>query len=103
VDDAFKPDSGITLDQLVEQADQLLMTVIKVLEGDQEAEIVRLLLRLRNELSHQNLEQGLSGTAEAARSEVINLVNNFFYEKLTAIPTIKTYMDGISSIGTVTQ
>jgi len=103
MDDAFKPDSGITMDQLVEQADQLLMTVIKVLEGDQEAEIVRLLLRLRNELSHQNLEQGLSGAAEAARSEVINLVNNFFYEKLSAIPTIKAYMDGISSPGTVPQ
>jgi hypothetical protein len=101
MDDAFTPGSGITLDQLVEQADQLVMSVIKVLEGDQEAEIVRLLLRLRNELSHQNLEQGLSGAAEAARSEVINLVNNFFYSKLSAIPTIKAYMDGISSTGTV--
>jgi hypothetical protein len=50
-------------------------------------------------LSHQNLEEGLSGTAEAARSEVINLVNNFFYDKLSAIPTIKAYMDGISGTG----
>jgi hypothetical protein len=103
MDDAFKPDSGITMDQLIEQADQLIMAVIKVLEGDQESEIVRLLLRLRNELIHQNLEQGLSGAAEAARSEVINLVNNFFFEKLSAIPTIKAYMDGISSPGTVPQ
>jgi hypothetical protein len=103
MDDAFKPDSGITMDQLIEQADQLIMAVIKVLEGDQETEIVRLLLRLRNELINQNLEQGLSGAAEAARSEVINLVNNFFFEKLTAIPTIKAYMDGISSPGTVPQ
>jgi len=103
MDDAFKPESGITMDQLIEQADQLIMAVIKVLEGDQEAEIVRLLLRLRNELIHQNLEQGLSGAAEAARSEVINLVNNFFFEKLSAIPTIKAYMDGISSPGTVPQ
>ena len=103
MDDAFKPDSGITMEQLIEQADQLILSVIKVLEGDQEAEIVRLLLRLRNELSHQNLEQGLSGSAEAARSEVINLVNNFFYEKLTAIPTIKAYMDGISNPGAVPQ
>jgi hypothetical protein len=99
MDDAFKPESGITMDQLIEQADQLILAVIKVLEGDQEAEIVRLLLRLRNALSHQNLEEGLSGTAEAARSEVINLVNNFFYDKLSAIPTIKDYMDGISGTG----
>ncbi len=73
--------------------------MIKVLEGDQESEIVRFLLRLRNALSHERLEQGLSGAAEAARAEVINLVNNFFYEKLTAIPTIKDYMDGISGTG----
>jgi hypothetical protein len=103
MDDAFNPDSGITMEQLIEQADQLILAVIKVLEGDQEAEIVRLLLRLRNELSHQNLEQGLSGAAEAARSEVINLVNNFFFEKLTAIPTIKAYMDGMSNTGTIPQ
>jgi hypothetical protein len=99
MDDADNPGSGITMDQLVEQADQLILAVIKVLEGDQEAEIVRLLLRLRNALSNQEHEQVLSVAAEAARSEVINLVNNFFYEKLTAIPTIKAYMDGVSSTG----
>jgi hypothetical protein len=103
MDDAFKPESGITIDQLVEQADQLLLTVIKVLEGDQETEIVRLLLRLRNALSQQNLEDGLSVAAEAARSEVINLVNNFFYDKLNAIPTIKIYMEGISGTGQSSQ
>jgi len=99
MDDAFKPDSGITMEQLVEQADQLILSVVRVLEGDQETEIVRLLLRLRDALSHQESGQGLSGPAEAARSEVINLVNNFFYDKLTAVPTIKAYMDGLTSKG----
>jgi hypothetical protein len=99
IDDAFQPESGITMEQLIAQADSLIMAVIRVLEGDQEAEIVRLLLRLRNTLSHEKLDQGLSGPAEAARAEVINLVNNFFYEKLTAVPTIKDYMDSIASGG----
>jgi hypothetical protein len=103
IDDAFIPGSGISLDQLLAQADQLILAVIRVLEGDQEAEIVRLLLRLRDALSRQESGHGLSGPAEAARAEVINLVNNFFYEKLTAIPTIKAYMDGISNAGTVQQ
>ena len=31
---------------------------------------------------------------------MINLVNNFFYEKLIAVPTIKSYMDDISGSGT---
>ena len=97
IDDAFKPEPGITIDQLLAQADQLILSVIRVLEGDQEAEIVRLLLRLRDALSRQESGQTLSGPAEAARAEVINLVNNFFYEKLTAVPTIKAYMDGIQA------
>jgi hypothetical protein len=99
IDDAFKPGSGITIDQTITQADQLILSVIRVLEGDQEAEIVRLLLRLRDALSRQESGQSLSGPAEAARAEVINLVNNFFYEKLTAVPTIKAYMDGIQTAG----
>ena len=99
MDDAFKPGSGITLDQLVEQADQLILSVIRVLEGDQEAEIVRLLLRLRDALNRQDSGLGLSVTAEAARAEVINLVNNFFYDKMTGIPTIKAYIDGVQGVG----
>ena len=99
IDDAFQPDTEITLDQLLAQADQLILSVIKVLEGDQETEIVRLLLRLRDALSRQTAGQSLSGSAEAARAEVINLVNNFFYDKLTAMPTIKAYMDDLQATG----
>jgi hypothetical protein len=33
--------------------------------------------------------------AEAARAEVINLVNNFFYEKLVALPAIEEYMEEV--------
>jgi hypothetical protein len=97
IDDAFKPGGSIALDQLLVQADQLIIDVIKVLEGDQEAEIVRLLLRLRDALSRQEPGKALSGPAEAARAEVINLVNNFFYEKLSAVPSIKEYMDGLQT------
>ncbi len=99
IDDACKPGAEITTVQLLEQADQLILAVVRVLEGDQEAEIVRLLLRLRDALSRQQSGQALSGPAEAARAEVINLVNNFFYEKLTAVPTIKAYMDGLQAAG----
>jgi hypothetical protein len=93
------PGSEITLDQLLAQADQLILSVIQVLEGDEETEIVRLLLRLRDALGRQESSQALSGPAEAARAEVINLVNNFFYDKLTAVPTIKAYMEDIQAGG----
>jgi len=95
IDDCCKPGTSISKEQMLAQTDHLILAVIKALEGDQEAEIVRLLLRLRDALSEQEKGQGLNVQAEAARAEVINVVNNFFYERLTAVPEIKTYLDDI--------
>jgi hypothetical protein len=93
IDECSNPDSPVTGKQMLAQTDQLIMAVIRSLEGEQEQEIVRRLLRLRDSLQGQETNQELNAQAEAARSEVINVVNNFFYEKLTAVPTIKSYMD----------
>ncbi len=95
IDDCFKPNSTISLDMLLGQADQLVMDVVRALEGEQEEEIVRMLLRLRDILSREKSGEDLSPQAEAARAEVINVVNNFFYEKLTGVPEIVAYMDKI--------
>ena len=92
IDDTFHPGGTIPVETLLAQADRLILTVIQVLEGVKEGEIVRLLLRLRDLLSKERGGQELSPQAEAARAEIINLVNNFFYEKLTAIPEIQSYM-----------
>ena len=95
IDDTVKPGESIAMDNVLAQADTLILDVIRVLEGDEEAEIVRYLLRLRDTLTRQEAGQGLTAEAEAARAEVINIVNNFFYDKLTAMPAIKEYMDGL--------
>jgi hypothetical protein len=70
------------------------MDVIRVLEGVEEAEIVSHLLKLRDALSRPEARDTLTNEAEAARAMVINVVNNFFYDRLTAMPTIKEYMSG---------
>ncbi len=93
LDDASNPDSPVTVEHMLAQTDQLIISVIETLEGEQETEIVRRLLRLRESLTHQQTNKKLSAEAEAARAEVINVVNNFFYERLTAIPTIKVYIE----------
>jgi hypothetical protein len=95
IDDCCKPDSSMRIDDLLAQTDQLILAIIKTLEGDQEAEIVRLLLRLRDSLTRQESGQALTAQAEAARAEVINVVNNFFHERLVAVPTIKAYIEEI--------
>ena len=93
IDDCSKPGSTISTETMLAQCDKLIMEVIQALEGDQEAEIVRLLLRLRDTLTRQESGQGLTPAAEAARAELINVVNNFFYEKLVGYPTIKEYIE----------
>jgi hypothetical protein len=93
LDDSFVPGSEISIDHVLAQADDLIVSVIDALEGDQETEIVRHLLKLRDSLSRQKSTDYMSSEAETAREQVINIVNNFFYKNLTSIPTIKAYMD----------
>jgi len=93
IDDCFQPGSSISMTHVTAQADQLIVSVVDTLEGEEETEIVRRLLILRDSLSDQKSGQMLSAEAEAARAEVINLVNNFFQEKLTGLPTIRVYID----------
>jgi hypothetical protein len=97
IQDCCNPSSPITVEQVLAQTDQLIISVIGALEGDQETEIVRLLLKLRDDLSRQKTNQELTPEAEAARDRVINVVNNFFHEKLTSVPSIKVYMDGFQT------
>jgi hypothetical protein len=96
IDDCARPGSTISSEQMVAQADNLVLAVVQALEGVEEAEIVRLLLRLRDALCQQESGQSLTPQAEAARAEVINVVNNFFYDKLVALPTIKEYIDNFA-------
>jgi hypothetical protein len=97
IDDCFKPGASIPVDTVLSQADNLILSVVSALEGERETEVVRYLLRLRDSLSRQQAGRELNAEAEAARAEVINIVNNFFYERLTAVPGIQTYMEGIKS------
>jgi hypothetical protein len=97
LDDTVQTDGDIPVENLLAQADHLIMAVVNALEGEQEAELVRKLLRLRDSLSRQTDKAGLTAEAEAARAEVINIVNNFFYERLVGLDTIRTYMEGMQA------
>ena len=94
VDDAIQANAAFKEQQLIQQAEDLMLDVIRVLEDAREAEIVSKILRFRDAIQNQDSYERLSSEAEAARAEVINIVNNFFFDKLTAIPEIKSYIDG---------
>jgi hypothetical protein len=92
IDEAFQPGSTIDKGTILHQADALILEVTQVLEGAVETEIVRQLLHFRSLLVDDVNRGELSPQASAARDEVSNIVNNFFYEKLTGVPTIKDYL-----------
>ncbi|MCX6039354.1 MAG: hypothetical protein NTW99_16015 [Chloroflexi bacterium] len=98
IEDCCNPSTPITVEQVLAQNDQLIISVVSALEGDQETEIVRLLLKLREGLSRQKTNEQLNPEAEAARDRVINVVNNFFFEKLTCVPSIKVYIDSFQTL-----
>ena len=97
MDECSFPKSSISVDSVKSQADQLILEVVRALEGDEETIVVQHLLQLRDTLEDQRQGQNLPLHVETARDEVINIVNNFFYEKLTTVPEIKSYMDAIQN------
>lgn len=95
LDDTLQSGSAIPTTNLVAQADQLILSVVKALEGVEEETIVRQLLRLREHLARHEGGKVFTDEAEAARAELMNIVNNFFYERLIAVPAIRDYIEDI--------
>lgn len=95
LDDAIGAEAPFETEQLINQTEDLMMEVIRVMEDAREAEIIKRILRFRDAIHNMHSYEMLSAEAQAARDEVLNVVNNFFFEKMTAIPEIKTYIDNI--------
>jgi len=97
VQEAIEKSKVFNIDSILDQTDELILAVVKVLEGEEELEIVRHLLRLYRCICRQESGEPLGPQVEAAQAEVMKIVNNFFYEKMTGLPTIKAYLDGLKS------
>jgi hypothetical protein len=95
IDDVVHDPGSIPRQALLDQADKLVLSVVEALEGEQETEIVRSLLRLRSALSDDRSGEAWETYVEATRAEVINLVNNFFHERLTGYPPVREYIDSV--------
>jgi hypothetical protein len=96
IDDVVRDPGSISNDALVFQADQLILSVVQALEGDEETEIVRKLLLLRDALAREVSAQDWTRHVDTCRAEVMNLVNNFFHERLTGVPKIQAYIKGFT-------
>jgi hypothetical protein len=97
VDEASLPGSDIAPETIAEQLDTLIVEVVDVLEGEKEKEIVKRLLHLRRLLSDKQAVKDRDDEVVAAQDEVMGLVNDFFYERLIVMPSIKEYMDSLQT------
>jgi hypothetical protein len=95
LDNATQPGSSIPIDAVQAQADALVLDVVDALEGEEEVEIVKAIIQLRQALELQQDGASRAAEVEAAKAKVINVVNTFYREKLTGMPTINEYITGI--------
>jgi hypothetical protein len=100
LENATQPGSSIPIEAVQAQADALVLDVISALEGAEEVEIVKAIQQLRQSLELQELGEKRVAEVEAAQTRVINVVNTFFHDKLTGMPTINSYISDIQSKGT---
>jgi hypothetical protein len=98
MDEALQPGSEISAESILAQADSLITQVVKAFEGDAEAEVVKALLQLRSSLAQQEKGDVWLTRVSAAEQHVVNVINNFFYDRLTCVPSIKEYIDAIQKV-----
>jgi hypothetical protein len=100
LENAAQPGSTIPTETVQAQTDDLVLTVVRALDGVQEAELVQALLKLRVALGEEHDGAADADTGEvdieSAKTQVVNLINNFFRDRLTAVPSIKDYMDSVN-------
>jgi len=96
LDDVADGSSQIPRETLQRQADELILSVVQTLEGDDERELVRQLLALKTSLMDTDPDAGWNDAVGAARDRVMTLVNAFFLARLTAVASIEAYMREVS-------
>jgi len=97
MDEAVDPASPMDVQTALHQADQLVIGVVGALDGDEETEVVKALLTLRDSMSHVERGEGWDAEVEGARARVVNLVNSFFHERLTGLASISDYMAQVAA------
>ena len=82
-------------DAALEQIDDLSRLVLMALDGNTDADIVLRLINLREAVSAIDGDPERFELATAAAGRLTNLVNAFFFDRLTAIPSLRTYVVGL--------
>lgn len=93
---AATPDSQLDRVALLKQYDSLIEQVINSTEGEREIQIVRALMRARDEaLGIQPTGESLQERFAGPREEVMALLNDYFHDLLYGFPPIAAFLEEI--------
>jgi hypothetical protein len=81
---------------IVAEFDSLIMTSISALDGEAEAAMVAILLRLRDGFNRQAASEAREEDLAHAQSEAMREVDAWFKRALERVPTIKAYLDALA-------
>ena len=95
VEEATDAASGIARETVIAQVDDLILSATRALEGQPEEAVVRHLLRLRDALAGD--EDAQSEGVRAAQGEIGRIVDDFFRQRLMALPSIRAFLEELSS------
>jgi hypothetical protein len=95
LEEAAAPGAAMAAEMLLAQTDELIMSSVRVLDGEAETVILSHLLKLRDSLADAGEEAARSTNVEGARTAAMAAVNDYFRVKLTAVPEVKAYMESM--------
>ena len=99
LDEADRPGAEFDQELMLRQTDALIMSAIQALDGRSEAEMVRHLLAVRDNLRERGGVAGRSGNVGDVKDQAMASVNDYFERRLFEVPSIKAYVDGLVAAG----
>jgi hypothetical protein len=97
LDEADRPGAEFDHETLLKQTDALIMSAIAALDGRSEAEMVRHLLEVRNNLRGRRGSAERTAEVDEVKDEALRAVNDYFERRLMAIPSIRAYLDDLAA------
>jgi hypothetical protein len=97
LDEADRPGAEFDVEMILRQLDTLIMAAVQALEGRAEADVVRSLLAVRDNIAHRRGSAERAAGVGQVESEVLGAVNEYFRERLLAVPGIRAYLEGLAA------
>jgi hypothetical protein len=97
LDEADRPGADFDYELMIRQTDELIMAAIAALDGRAEAEMVRHLLDVRNNLRGRRGAADRTAPVDVVKTEALRAVNEYFERRLRAVPGIAAYLDEIAA------